>query len=112
MTFYQTVDLDPDSLRAAIVQAKRQEDAVLAIFQRLRTPMTPSMVLRLTEAAGKRWPITSIRRAMSDLTREAGAPLVKTDRLLPSPLGKPEHCWQLATPAERTMPPVRAMTGA
>lgn len=90
MTFYQTVDLDPDSLRAAIVQAKRQEDAVLAIFQRLRRPLTPSDVWAITKAAGKRWPLTSVRRALSDLPQ-----LHKTDRLRLSPYGRPEHHWAL-----------------
>lgn len=110
MSYHVTTPLDPQTLREAIVQAKRQEDAILAIFQRLRRPLTPSDVLRITTAAGKRWPITSVRRAITDLEREAGA-LVKTDSLRMGPLGKPEHAWRLPTPAEQTMPPVRAMTG-
>lgn len=103
MSFYKTTPLDPQTLREAVVQAASQEAAILAIFQRLRAPMTPSMVQRLTDAAGKRWPLTSIRRAMSDLAREDGAPLVKTDQLLNSPFGRPEHCWRLSSPVERTV---------
>lgn len=112
MTFYRTVEMDPQSLREAITQAKRQEDAVLAIFQRLRRPLTPSDVLGITQAAGKRWPLTSIRRAMSDLTKEDGAPLVKTDTLRKGLYHLPEHAWVLATQVEQSVPQTCEIAGA
>lgn len=111
MTYHVTTPMEPQTLREAIVQARRQEDAVLAIFQRLRRPLTPSDVLGITTAAGKQWPMTSIRRAITDLTDERHA-LEKTGRLRVGMFGKPENFWQLATPAEQTMPPACAMTGA
>jgi hypothetical protein len=95
MSYHQTTELEPDQLRMAIVQAKRQEDAILAIFQRLRRPLTPSDVLKLTQAAGKAWPITSVRRAITDLEREQHE-LVKFGTLRVGPLGKPENFWCLA----------------
>lgn len=102
MSYHQTTPLEPQTLREAITQARRQEDAILAIFQRLRRAMTPSDVWAITQAAGKQWPMTSIRRAITDLTDERGA-LEKTATLRMGPLGKPEHAWRLATPVERTV---------
>lgn len=112
MTFHDTIGLAPDPLRAAIVQSARQEDAVLAVFQRLRRPLTPSDVHRLTTAAGKGWPLTSIRRAISNLAHGSGAPLVKTDIQRKGLYHLPECAWALASSVEQTNPPVRAMTGA
>lgn len=103
MAFHQTTPLDPQTLREAVVQAASQEAAILAIFQRLRRAMTPSDVWAITQAAGKQWPMTSIRRAITDLTDERHA-LEKTGRLRVGMFGKPENFWQLASPAERTMP--------
>lgn len=102
MVFYQTTPMDPQTLREAFAKARTQEDAILAIFQRLRRDLTPSDVLAITTAAGKAWPITSIRRAVTDLADERGA-LEKTATLRMGPLGKPEHAWRLATPVERTV---------
>jgi hypothetical protein len=103
--------MEPQPLREAIEQARNQECAVLAIFERLRRPLTPSEVHTLTTAAGKRWPITSIRRAVTGLERETGE-LVKTDTTRDGPQGRPEYCWRLATQIERSFPLPLAIAGA
>lgn len=88
--YFQTTRLNPDELDKAIAAAEDQTHRVLAVF-RARVALTPS------QAHGympDRAPLTSIRRAITVLT-DAGA-LVKTDRQLTGPYGKPEHVWALA----------------
>lgn len=111
MSYHQTTPLDPHSLRAAVVQAANQEAAVLAIFQRLRRALTPSDVWAITAKARKDaglplWPLTSIRRALTDLADERRK-LVKTTNLRMGPLGRPEHHWSLRS-TRRTNQPTRA----
>lgn len=95
MSYHQTTPMEPVPLREAITQARRQEDAIAAIFRRFpHLALAPSQVHALTSRAGMKWPICSIRRAITDLTDERHI-LTKTDSLRPGPFGKPEHCWML-----------------
>lgn len=89
--FFNTVHLMGAELTSAIAQAKRQDDAVLAIFVTAAGPMPPSQVHRLCTQAGRTWPPTSVRRAITNLTKRDL--LAKTDTLVRGPLGKPEHLW-------------------
>ncbi len=93
-SFFNTTHMVGDELAREIANAKRQEDAVLAIFAAHAKPMTPSDVWRLTTAAGRDWPLTSIRRAMSSLTDSDA--LVMTDAKKPGIYSKPEHYWTRA----------------
>jgi hypothetical protein len=111
VTFYRTVPMDAQPLREAIEQAKRQEDAIHAIFLRFpHLKLAPSQVHELVTKAGKRWPITSIRRAITDL--EHADVLTKTRTLHIGPHGRFEYRWQLATTVEQTMPQTCAIAGA
>lgn len=89
--YWNTTRLTGDDLRAAIQQADKQDDAILAIYAAARGPLSPSDVWKRCEQAGKRWPITSVRRAITGLT-QAGA-LVRLDEQKRGVYGRPEHCW-------------------
>lgn len=91
--FFNTIGLRGDDLAAAHRDASRQEATVLAVFHEHARPLTPSDVWRLTSDAGHRWPLTSIRRAITNLT-DAGR-LVKLPKQRTGIYGKPEHHWAL-----------------
>lgn len=94
--YFQTTPLTVDEVRDALRSAKSQEVAILAVFRRLhRSALTPSYVHSVFQRIGRKWPITSIRRAMSVLAADDG-PLIKTDMVVRGPQGRPEHLWRLA----------------
>lgn len=88
MTFYNTTALTGDRLKAYRQSAQTQEDIIHGLFK-AETTLSPSQVDEMT---GNAWPITSIRRAISDLTREGR--LEKLDRMVEGKYGKPEHVWR------------------
>lgn len=92
--FYNTINITGDELRAAIVSAQHQDAAILAIYANARGPLSPSDVHWLCESAGKRWPMTSVRRAISNMTK-TGA-LTKTGTFKRGVFGTREHLWMLA----------------
>jgi hypothetical protein len=111
MSFYQTTPMDPQPLREAIEQAARQEDAIAAIFHRFpHLKLAPSQVHELVTKAGKKWPVTSVRRAITDL-QQAGA-LEKTRSLHVGPHGRFEYRWQLASHVEQSVTQTLAIAGA
>jgi len=98
--FYNTVHLSGSELAAAILNAKSQEQIVLHLMQEAPSKSaTPSEVLAWVRYLGKRWPITSVRRAINNLTRQHK--LIKTDHQQAGPEGMPEHIWQLANNPEK-----------
>ena len=92
MTFHNTINLTGKDLGEAIRNAKNQELAVLAAMSP-GIARTPSQLHRMFCALGKKWPVTSIRRAVTGL--EHDGKLVKLDEMRMGPLGKPEHYWSL-----------------
>jgi hypothetical protein len=92
--FFNTNRRTGRELHQAIALAKGQNEAVLVIFANAGRPMTPSEVRSHCLRAGRRWPIVSIRRAITTLTKEHK--LRKTDTLKPGPEGAPEHLWERA----------------
>lgn len=90
--YFNTNELTGARLAAADAKALTQEEAVLRHFR--RHPglyLTPDQVLAVM---APRTPLTSVRRAMTNLTTRGL--LVKTDRLKEGPYGSPAHCWVLA----------------
>jgi Fe2+ or Zn2+ uptake regulation protein len=94
-TFHNTVGLRGQPLIDAVRAAEGQEAIVLAVFEHAGRALTPSEVWRLISDAGHLWPLTSVRRAISNLTREGL--LVKLDVQRTGIYGKPEHHWALPT---------------
>lgn len=93
-SYYNTTRLSGAELREAIASADKQEIAVLAIYRHARGPLSPSDVWAQTQQAGKRWPLTSCRRAITSLTK-SGA-LLKLEQQKPGTFGVPEHLWVVA----------------
>jgi len=91
MTYYNTTNLKGDTLAQERQTAKTQEDLIIKFFQRGRL-FRPSQLITM-EALHPNTPITSIRRAMSDLTKKGI--LEKTTRKGFGPYGKREYYWRL-----------------
>ena len=91
--FHNTIRFTGDELHNAILLARRQEDAVLAIMSdgKMRGP---SQIKAIGDRAGRKWLIGSVRRAVTNLEHDGA--LVKTDTRIPSPYRSFEHCWQKA----------------
>jgi hypothetical protein len=93
-SYWNTTGMTGEALAEAIRTARHQDAAVLAVYQAASCPLTPWEVLHRCEAAGKRWPITSIRRSITTLAN-VGA-LKRLDTLRIGDLGRPEHEWEAA----------------
>lgn len=95
-SFHNTVNLKGKELTCAEEKAKGQEFMVIALFKkRPSVPHTPSEVYSLLlqrQRITKRTPLTSIRRAMSNLTFKGK--LEQTEKMRIGPYGKPEHLWK------------------
>ena len=74
MNYYNTTEETGAELAESHEKAKTQGEKILACFNSYNEPMSPSMVLART---GLNCPITSIRRAMTNLSNEGH--LEKTD---------------------------------
>ena len=65
MTFYNTIQENPSELARSQTKAKTQEQKIINCFKQYERPLSPSMVLSIS---GLNCPITSIRRAMTNLS--------------------------------------------
>ena len=90
MTFYNTINENPSELARSQTKAKTQEQKIINCFKQYERPLSPSMVLSIS---GLNCPITSIRRAMTDLTIQGK--LIKHDQMEMGGYGKMEHTWKL-----------------
>lgn len=89
-TYWNTTHLHGDELAARKAKAQVQEAAILALF-RVHGTLGPWEVWELLD---HKHPITSIRRAITNLTgRDL---LVKTDTYRDGPEGAREHLWAVA----------------
>lgn len=96
-THYATVPETAAERRKHRESAAKQELQVLAVFKAAGRPLAPHEVWdRLNTLA----PITSIRRAISNLT--LAGELEKTDRYTTGPEGRRVHLWQIARPPAAT----------
>lgn len=94
MTYHVTTNLTPEELMNRVQRASKQKDAVLLVFIAKRGQRyAASQVHRSFIKAGKTWPITSVRRALTDLMNEGH--LVKLDETRVGPYGDKEHYYQL-----------------
>ena len=91
MSYHNTTGLVGGELRQAEAGATKQERIILRLFSGLHDGhgLTPSQVHR--KAFQSTVPITSVRRAITNLTDRGE--LVKTDDTAPGPYGRPEHLW-------------------
>ena len=89
--FYNTINEVSSVLVTSHSNTRTQEAIILDCFKSAKEPLSPSMVHFLTKL---KCPITSIRRAMSDLSKDGK--LVKLEQFTIGKFGKKEHLWMEA----------------
>ena len=89
--FYNTINDVSSVLVTSHTNTRTQEAIILDCFKSAQEPLSPSMVHFLTKL---KCPITSIRRAMSDLSKDGK--LVKFEQFTIGKFGKKEHLWMEA----------------
>lgn len=92
--FYNTIDLTGQELEKAKAQTLKQEELIATIFKKnCHKEISPSQILDIVNKHyGLNWPLTSIRRAITNLTEENA--LVKLQTMKEGIYGKPEHLWK------------------
>lgn len=90
MTFYNTISESQRLQNVYHSQTVTQEQKIMKCFEQYERPLSPSMVLSLAEL---NCPITSIRRAMTNLSDDGK--LEKTKDFVMGNYGKREHLWCL-----------------
>lgn len=93
MTYFNTAGLDGDDLQERIEQCESQEDKVEALFAACPGKRFTPFEVRDIVFNGS-VPITSVRRAMTNLTNEGI--LKKTETQREGPYGQPNYTWQLS----------------
>lgn len=87
MSFYNTTGESGGTLKDMCIKAGAQTKLVLECMMRMGSA-SPSAVAR---SIG-RYPLTSIRRAMTDLTSDGF--LERTNEKTTGPYGRPEYIWR------------------
>ena len=104
MTFFNTIKETGETLRESILKAKSQEERILLIFKdRAKNRvyrLTPFQVQNIYNNFFRATPITSIRRAMTNLTTKGL--LVKTDEMSYGEYGKKNFTWTLPKEGTQT----------
>ncbi len=89
-TYYNTTHTFGRQLAKFSQRALGQEQRILAFYETADAFLyTPSEVRQ--RVFDDSVPLTSVRRAMTNLTTRAK--LFKSTKQRPGPYGKPEHCW-------------------
>ena len=86
--FYNTINEVSSTLVKSHLTTRTQEAVILDCFKSAKEPLSPSMVHFLTKL---KCPITSIRRAMTNLSKDGS--LKKTSKYTIGKFGKKEHLW-------------------
>ena len=92
--YYNTNEESGKTLNNSRRKAETQEEIILDLFKRNpKFHMTPFDIQDAIRALySVKVPITSVRRAMTDLTTEGW--LIKTDIMKKGRYGKEVHCWK------------------
>tara|TARA_R100000152_G_C6672497_1_gene108460 strand:- start:48 stop:344 length:297 start_codon:yes stop_codon:yes gene_type:complete len=92
--YYNTNKETGKTLKRSQRKANSQENMILAIFkENPRAKFTPETVLKKLQAVHLNYPITSIRRAMSNLKDDGY--LEKTNEKANGDWGKKVHLWKI-----------------
>lgn len=89
--FYNTINIHGVELNNSIVQVKKQNDRIYQILKQANKKLTPFDVHKIYDQLFKVTPITSIRRAMTQLTSDGK--LIKLSEMKDEIFGKPNHYW-------------------
>lgn len=94
MTYFNTTNEKGRTLKRYRAQADSQEAKITAWFRNTSGLLwTPSEIRE--HVFGNTVPVTSVRRAMTNLTTDHA--LVKTEQKHLGPYGRPEYCWRRKT---------------
>lgn len=98
--WFNTINFEGEGLKREEAKAAKQEELILRLFKaNPDKALSPSQVHTIV---GRKYqiypPITSIRRALTNLTGRME--LVKTDNMIPGTYHLPEHTWKLAGTSE------------
>jgi hypothetical protein len=101
-SFYNTIELYGKELRQAEKNALSQEQKIMRHFLMRGTQYekSPNGIRRLCFDSNV--PLTSVRRAMTNLTKCGD--LVKLPAVVTGPYGKPEHLWTASAKWTRAQP--------
>lgn len=94
--YFNTTNESPAKAAEFEAQAEFQEDIVLQWFKEMDISAPPSLVhkeLIARDMISGQTPLTSIRRAISNLTRDGC--LRKTETKMRGSFGRNEFCWEL-----------------
>lgn len=109
-SFYNTINFSGEDLKKENAKAKCQEDLILAIFK--ANPDRKFSPDQIHKVFAKKYnlypPITSIRRAITNLTGRLE--LLKTDEMIPGEYSLPTHTW-IYRP-ESTEKPIKKVNGS
>ena len=95
ISFYNTIGIEGKKLKQATRKAENQESLILDFFKRraIYNSYTPADVWQIFQDKGFNWPITSVRRAMTNLTKKEL--LVKLKEQRKGIYGIENHTWKL-----------------
>ena len=92
--YYNTNNETGDVLRSSIESSNKQEEVIMAIFNHYKKNLSPDEIQGiLVDNLETTYPITSIRRAMTNLTNDGK--LKKTNIMRKGVWGKMTHTWKL-----------------
>jgi hypothetical protein len=92
-SFHDTIGLNIPELIEAETKAKNQEERILYLFRTYNEKMTPSEVYKRYQLVWPVVPLTSIRRALSNMTRDEKLRML--DDMADGLYGYKEHYWNL-----------------
>lgn len=90
LDFFNTIKLNQEELEKATDTALKQEDKILSVMN-TNVPYTPFEIQNIYVSRYENVPITSIRRAMTVLTKKNK--LIKLSDFKLEQYGKPNHRW-------------------
>lgn len=89
--YYNTLNESGSVAKESKDKAKKQKDKIFSIFRHTLRPMTPTEIWENFGFKDNNTPLTSIRRAITNL--ESEGLLEKTDIKKPGIYGKANYCW-------------------
>lgn len=92
-TFFNTINLSGPDLKKAVMDAEKQEEAVWLIYLHSGQKLSASDITRLTEKAGRKWPLHSNRRAITNL--KTLGKLIKLSEQKEGLYGKKEYLYMI-----------------
>ena len=93
MTYANTTNLKGNELKVTKEKAMSQRDAIIYAFKTIKIDFTASQMWEILYKDNGNTPLTSVRRAMSYLSRDGY--LIKTERTQKGIYGKKEHFYKL-----------------